>query len=238
MIECNGNDERTDGKMSKKISASAAVTLIITVVCLVASLCLGVLASKKSAEPHVFADAENSYAKDELIALYRDGIITGDPDGENIDLHPQSAVTRGEFVETLVRFFGISVEYYNEEYITYPDYPKLSQGVKSALSALSHYSLTDGVFPLAGYFSEDRAVTRREAALCIGKLISGSRLDFDFTDMDEVPVSVAAQISGLLEKEIIIGFPDGTLRLDSELTREQFALILTRFRSYTEKSKN
>ena len=224
--------------MSKKISKAAAIVLIVTVVIMVVSMCLGVIASEKAAVPHIYADAEESYAKDELISLYESGVMTGDTEGENIYLHPQSAVSRGEFVETIVRFFGITAEKYTAEYITYPDYPTLSPGVKDALSALSYYSLTDGVFPLSGDFSEEKSVLRREAALCIGKLIGGTKMTFGFADIDTVSASVLAQISGLLEKEIIIGFPDGRLMLESELTREQFALILTRFRSYTEKSKN
>ncbi len=224
--------------MSKKLSASAATALILTVVILVVSMCLGVLTTQNEVSPQIFADLDDSYAKDELTGLYESGIMTGNTKGGNIYLRPHDAVTRGEFVETLVRFFGISVEYYNEEFITYPDYPKLSQGVKAALTALSHYSLTDGVFPLSGDFSENRSVSRKEAALCVGKLVGGYRTDFDFADAGTVSAQIMAQISGLLEKEIIIGFPDGTLRLESELTREQFALILTRFRSYTERSKN
>ena len=224
--------------MSKKLSKPAAIVLIITVASLVISMCLGVLAAERKAAPRVYADADGSYAKDELISLYESGVMTGDDEGGNIYLHPGNAVSRGEFVETLVRFFGISAGRYTDEYITYPDYSSLSGGVRDALAALSYYSLTEGVFPLSGYFSEEKSVSRREAALCIGKLIGGTKLDFDFADIGDVPAEVLAQISGLLEKEIIIGFPDGRLMLESELTREQLALILTRFRSYTEKSKN
>ena len=224
--------------MSKKLSKPAAIILILTVTALVVSMCLGIIASEEKEAPLIYADADQSYAKDELISLYESGVIQGEIKGNGIYLYPQSAVSRGEFVETLVRFFGLSVGRYTEEYITYPDYSTLSQGVKDALSALSYYALTDGVFPLSGDFSEGRSVSRLEAALCIGKLVSGAGLDFDFADVGEISKSVLAQISGLLEKKIIVGFPDGRLILESDLSKEQFALILARFRSYTEKSKN
>ncbi len=224
--------------MSNKLSAKAAVALILTVVILVVSMCLGVLATQGKVSSPVYADADESYAKDELVALYESGIIVGDADGGRILLHPKSAVTRGEFVETLVRFFGISADRYTDEYITYPDYSKLSQNVKSALCALSHYSLTDGVFPLTGDFSEGKSVLRLEAALMLGKLIGGAGASFGFADADSIPTAVFAQIAGLIDKKIVIGFPDGTLGLEKELTREQLALILTRFRNYTEQSKN
>ena len=103
------------------------------------------------------------------------------------------------------------------------------------VSAAAEAGLQDG---LTASFQPDAAITRADAMqLFAGALVrQGSTLPDEqtveetlsaFTDADAIPADRRAAVVLCMQKGLISGYPDGTLRPNNTLTRSEFAKLLT-----------
>lgn len=95
------------------------------------------------------------------------------------------------------------------------------------INYLSNEGIISG-FP-DGRFGPDETVTRAAAAIMIGKSLNleGTRRDTKFKDVDQSSVA-SGYIQSAVDAGIISGYPDGTFRAQSSVTRGQLAIFLSR----------
>lgn len=79
-------------------------------------------------------------------------------------------------------------------------------------------------------FYADRYATRSEVAAIIGRLIQDEKASMiKFTDGDKIPSWAKQQVSKLVSKGIISGYPDGSYRPNNYITREEVAKMVSIF---------
>lgn len=205
---------------------------------------LGVFAIGREPEKPVFVppcDVEQSYAKNEILTLCESGVLECASDGERLYFFPEKTVSRADFARALIRFLGVDPEPYRTVSVPMADEPDVTSAdlsyVKAAvfLGLIPLYETENGLV-----FTPGEPITRQEAAYLLSALsddaasTSKTALFSDFSETDAV---FSAAVEKAVACDLLIGYPDGTLRPRGELTREELALMLTRTRKQSTKQK-
>ena len=149
--------------------------------------------------------------------------------GSNGQFRPDAQITMAEACATVVRSLQL------------PEAAAPMEGLPAdawytpEVSAAAEAGLLDG---LTASFQPDAAITRADAMqLFAGALVrQGSTLPDEqtleetlsaFTDADAIPADRRAAVVLCMQKGLISGYPDGTLRPNNTLTRSEFAKLLT-----------
>lgn len=196
---------------------------------------LGVFAIGKEPEKPVFVppcDVEKSYARAEILALCESGVLECASDGERLYFFPEETVSRAAFARALIRFLGIDPEPYRTVTVPMADEANVPGADLSYVKA----AVFLGLVPL--YETENglccyprESITRQEAAYLLTLLsedaASTSKTAL-FSDFSETDGMFSEAVEKAVACDLLIGYPDGTLRPRGELTREELALMLTR----------
>lgn len=175
-----------------------------------------------------FPDIKNHWAKDNIENMTTMGYIKG----SNGKFNPEDDISRAEFISLMVRI--LSADSVDSKVIPFEDVKSsdwFAQDILKAknLGLLKQYTDKN--------FEPNKAITRSEIAVEIGTILD-NKIDLDEIEellskyKDEVSESDRLEISAVLKSEIIKGFPDGTLRGDSNATRAQALVMLFRFLKY------
>lgn len=113
-----------------------------------------VLKTKKS-----FADADNSWAKEEINAMLNKGIVS-----DTAKFEPKSLLTRGEFAQWIANAYGLKV---SDQSMPFKDVPKNSE-YYSAIAAVYQQGILQGS---KGKFNPDKPLTQNELAAALGKVL-------------------------------------------------------------------
>lgn len=132
-----------------------------------------------SASNDVFPDAGSHSARDNIAQLASQGIISGYPDGT---FHPDSPVTRLEFIKMLVQYYGLEPDIdRNRPWFT--DEQDISWWGLGAVKAACDYGIVEG-YP-DGSLKPEQFLTQSEAAVIIDRVLSRRR----------TRISIAGQLS-------------------------------------------
>jgi hypothetical protein len=81
------------------------------------------------------------------------------------------------------------------------------------------------------YFLPNSTISREEAADILGSLstaVIASTRSLAFSDIDSAEQTYIENLKKLIDLEVLIGYPDGTIKPKSALTREELAVMLWR----------
>ena len=178
------------------------------------------------------SDISDSFAANEITYLVSAGVLETQKSGEDALFFPQSEVTREYFVCTLVKLLDIDTDKYRAFDAQIEDEADIAEEnlplVRAALAVgIIEPSVLDG----KSYFLPDEPVTREEAAHIMGALsnavIATSKPEA-FSDLDEADDEYIENLKKLIHLDVLVGYPDGTMKPKNNLTREEFALMLYR----------
>lgn len=196
---------------------------------------LGVFAIGREPEKPVFVppcDVEQSYAKNEILALCQSGVLECASDGERLYFFPEETVSRAAFARALIRFLGVDPEPYRAASVPMADESDVPSAdlsyVKAAvfLGLVPLYETENGL-----YFYPGDPIKRQEAAFLLASLSDDSASTSKtalFSDFSETDAVFSDAVEKAIARDLLIGYPDGTLRPRGELTREELAMMLTR----------
>lgn len=176
-----------------------------------------------SARPGVGADVPASHwAYQTLMALAERGVIKGD--AENGNLRPDASITREEVASALLGALEIPAA--SGASLNAAD--RSSAWAAGILSAAKEAGILTG--DERGYLNGQDGATRVEVAVMIAraaKISSENTALLDtIADGGDVPDWARSSIAGLLEKDLMKGYEDGTLRVNNAITRaETFTLL-------------
>ncbi|WP_312645147.1 S-layer homology domain-containing protein [Hydrogenoanaerobacterium sp.] len=196
---------------------------ILLIVCMVLSL----FAGSAYAAHRYFEDAKGHWAEEAINILAEKGIIAGYPDGLS---HPDENITRAEFAALVARTMELPEPSESEVTIHFTD-------------IAGHWSEKDvealiiaGVIQNADFeskFLPDQPITRMEMirmlvrAIGKGEHDSFCPCDIGFLDESQLTEGQKAYICTGKHYHIISGYPDGTVRPDSDATRgEAFEMLV------------
>lgn len=222
--------------MKKRIALASTLVLAS----LAAVLAVSVIFAGNTYVPP--SDIESCYAKEEITYCCKSGYfdVSQTEDGVRF-FEPDSPVTRAEFAKILAQFLKINPDKYQRSALTVEDAADIPEKYLPYVRAV----LAEGLMGLLGvsgktYFLPEAYVSREEAAYMIGNLIiaavstSKSSAFSDYSDMTE---AYRKNADILIAFEIMIGYPDGTLRPGDNISREELALMLFRAKSSGEEIK-
>lgn len=212
---------------TKKVSLIAGISVCALIVLFTVAYAV-ITDALVSAEKYVApCDIEESYAKEAIEWAVKQRWMDVDTFDGQAYFFPKNKVTRDEMAKILVSY--LELEEYADTPLGFADEAQIpSEDLKYIRAALS-----GGYIKL---FSDYRyrashAVTREEAAdifapLC--KTSASTGKSGSFSDFSEVGIYFEESVKKLVDLEILIGYPDGTLRPKSEITREELAMLLYR----------
>ncbi|OBR65253.1 hypothetical protein A7K91_19910 [Paenibacillus oryzae] len=181
--------------------------------------------------PIEFSDAANHWAKEAVNDMGSRMVIDGKGDGS---FHPESDITRAEFVSILVRGLGLKPE---NEAAPFTDV-KASDWYNGAINTAYSYHLINGFKD--GSFRPNAGITREEAMVIIAKAmkITGLNANPEGQSIDKIlsPYTDAAKASTWAQSGIadsiqtgIVTGKDGTILAPKDyITRAEVAVIVKR----------
>jgi hypothetical protein len=196
---------------------------ILLIVCMVLSL----LAGSAYAAHRYFEDAKGHWAEEAINILAEKGIIAGYPDGLS---HPDEIITRAEFATLVTRTMELPEPSESEVTIHFTDIA--DHWSEKDVEAL----IVAGVIQKGDFeskFLPDQPITRMEMLRMLVRAIGKSEhdsfcpCDIGFLDESQLTEGQKAYICTGKHYHIISGYPDGTVRPDSDATRgEAFEMLV------------
>ena len=192
-------------------------------------LCISILICCTSVYALTFSDlTEEHWAYNSIMDLTNDGIINGYTDGT---FRPQNTITRAEF------FKLITIAYEDEENYEwmkplFPDHWGMIY-----IAVMMDQGLVMDENALTGY---DNPISRLEMAVVLAKVALKLGLnDYaipddetfklpEFNDLNDVPEEYRFYIQHVANLGMINGYPDGTFRPNSSMTRAEVATVIHR----------
>lgn len=169
----------------------------------------------------------NHWAYEYITELTNEGVINGYPDGT---YRPEGTVTNAEYLKLiLTASLGKQVS----------DKIKPVDGVPFSHWALGYRNIAERIGLFLIYIDEsnlDESITRLEMAIILAKAheqfdrsenIEGDLIQFN--DLDEYSELYTEYIDYVTKMGLINGYPDGTFRPDSNMTRAEVAVVLSRY---------
>ncbi|USG63378.1 S-layer homology domain-containing protein [Brevibacillus ruminantium] len=193
------------------------------------TLSLGVSASAN--QTISFKDISSSYAREDILALSKAGIVLGDAQGY---YHPKQAVTRAEFVAMLTRTWGLKSV--NSQIPAYLDVPKSSWAYGSVQAAVT-LGIANGTS--AKTFSPNRTITRQEAATLLMRALKGElsqSAQVSLNDRYQVAAWALPYVQEAVHEKILVGY-QGYFRPNAFLSREETAVLLNRLKTKMDQSQ-
>ncbi|MBE0450833.1 MAG: DUF3494 domain-containing protein [Clostridia bacterium] len=171
-------------------------------------------------------DYSTHWAKENIQTALDTGMATGYPDGS---FKPDRAITRAEFVTMVNNKFKFidTAE---------PTFSDVAADVWYA--AFIDAAIAEGY--ITGYTDEtvkpDASITRQEAAVIFNILNELTAISDtpDFTDAALIAEWGKDAIIAVSEKNIMIGYPDGSFRPDNQITRAEAILAITNSFNFSE----
>ncbi|MGG6313767.1 S-layer homology domain-containing protein, partial [Paenibacillus macerans] len=173
--------------------------------------------------------ANYPWAVNEIEVLASKDIVAGASDGS---FHPETQVTRAEFVSMLVRALELKPDQNAAGAVTFSDVPAGSwyeDAVKTATSKGIISGYADGVF------APDRPITRAEMAVVVSKALDvlgqseGASGDLaGFADQDRIPGWASEAVSKVTGLGIMKGKAGGRFESGLPTTRAEAAVVVYR----------
>lgn len=208
---------------------------VVASCCFLLVLCTIFIISKNSEEqpsPSLPCDISESFAENEIKYLISLGVLETQSSGDNIFFLPTSNVTREYFARSIVSIFGLNTADYDSFSLNIADETDVPKESMPYIRAAVATGLMDTIV-LDGkeYFLPNSTISREEAADILGSLstaVIASTRSSAFSDIDNTEQTYIENLKKLIDLEVLIGYPDGTIKPKSALTREELAVMLWR----------
>ena len=175
-----------------------------------------------------FPDTEAHWAKDYVRAMYDTGVLNGSfVDGVPY-FRPDDAMTRQEFIVSLVRYLGAEPQ---EAELPFADLDAIASWAKDAvMTAYSLGYLSGSQVNEALYCNPTSPITRQEAMVILSRTLPQPEETQDtlsaFPDADAVASWAKDGLNQMVHLGVISGMSDGTLAPVATVTRAQVAKML------------
>ncbi|GGF95696.1 hypothetical protein GCM10010912_45800 [Paenibacillus albidus] len=171
-----------------------------------------------------FEDISNSYARNEIIDLYNQKILTGT---STTRFSPSKSMTRAEFLTSLDRL--LKLEPVASPISPYADVPQ-NAWYYGWIQAAVQLELASGVS--AKFFAPAKAVTRQEAAVWLAKALKKAAgtasVSTAFEDGRDIAAWASSAVAAVYRLGLMKGDETGNFRPSDPITRQEAAVLLDR----------
>ncbi|GFZ75564.1 endo-1,4-beta-xylanase A [Paenibacillus marchantiophytorum] len=164
-------------------------------------------------------DIQGHWAEDGIQELVKAGVIDGYPDGT---FHPDSTLTRSEFVSMIVKAFHLTATGGAGFSDTGSHWAKEAIAIASALGIVVGYE--------DGTFGPDDNITREQMAVILARAahLAAASGSLDYKDRSDVSTWSQGPLTALTVKGVLNGYEDGTLKPKAFSTRAEAAVSMIR----------
>lgn len=165
-----------------------------------------------------FTDINGHWAQAHIEHLLGLGLISGFPDGT---FKPNQSITRAQVASILVSELGLTAQA-----ATFPDVPA-SHWANGAVGAIAAHGTMSGY--LDGSFKPDQAMNRAEIASVLSSAYGfvQNTAASPFSDVTATHWAFGP-IMALVDNYITEGYPDGTFKPNSAMTRAEFSVFMAK----------
>ncbi len=189
-----------------------------------------------------FGDVVGHWAEKVILELAKEGLLAGYPDGA---FRPEASISRAEATTFVVRALNpapatrqdlLALSRTMADAAEIPSWA-LEAAAVAAREGLLRGDLADG----KTIFAADRQVTRLEMALLLvralarkGSAVTPGQLE-SFGDAEGIPSWAKDDLALAVGVGLLKGYPDGTLKPESPVTRAEAAAMLSRWLALVKK---
>lgn len=170
-----------------------------------------------------FSDIAGHWARESILAMADQNIITGYPDGT---FRPNGTITRAELLTLVVRRYasGVTPSTLLPSDVAAGDW--YADTVRRALGA----NLIPSAMIASNRLDPNQAITREEAAavLALALNLPASTASLTYTDRASISVWAVESVAQCSENGIFGGYPDGGFHPQGTITRAEVAAVLSR----------
>ena len=215
---------------TKKLSLIAGISVCALIVLLTAVYAILSGVSASAGKTVLPCDIEESFAKEAIEWAVENGFMQAELLDGAAYFFPETEATKGEIAKVLITYLDIDIKEYENVTLGFADEEQISAELLPYVRA----ALSGGYIKLFSDYTyrAETAVSREEIAdifapLCKTSVSAGK--SENFLDFQEVSIYFEDNVKKIVDLDIMIGYPDGTLRPKSAITREELALVLYRF---------
>ena len=172
-----------------------------------------------------FKDIADSYwGKDAIINLYNKDIVKGQGNGY---FRPDYTVTRGEFVQMVVKAFGFEVKEGAADFVDVSSSDWFANAVRIAnANGIVNGTSATTFSPLANITRQDMMTILYNAAKAKGvNLTNGSA---SFTDASDISAYAEEAVAAMVGSNVVSGYTDGSVKPLNNASRAEAAAMLSR----------
>ncbi|GFN31321.1 S-layer homology domain-containing protein [Paenibacillus xylaniclasticus] len=178
-------------------------------------------------------DIDDSFAKNAIMELVDKGIINGKGDGI---FDPTGKITRGDFAIILAKALNLDVSSAPAA-STFSDVPATSYAYKY-VEAAAQAGLINGLGD--GKFGLNQSLTRQDMAVLFARAlkvdVTGKGAGLTFSDADLIAKYAKDSVAAAVELGLMVGVGNNTFNPLGDSSREQVAVVASRFLKEKEKS--
>ncbi|MDP4098517.1 fibronectin type III domain-containing protein [Paenibacillus sp. P96] len=168
-----------------------------------------------------FVDIDTTFSRDKIKYLAANGVIVG---ATETTFEPNRKVTRAEFTAMMVRALDIPKAF--EKALSFKDTDSGAWYIPELQTAITHV--------VARGFSEDifapnAVINREQASKMIGNAMRNlpkDALEKVYKDEEDISKWAKSEVMGLTKELLVQGYPDGTFRPKSDVTRAEAAEMI------------
>ncbi|MFA7673232.1 MAG: S8 family serine peptidase [Clostridia bacterium] len=179
-----------------------------------------------------FTDTDDTYWAYEYIStMGRLGIVNGMYIGESAVFMPYEYITRQQFLKIIIKATGISSENIDTDLSAFVDVADIDEWSLPYIKAAYRYGFLKGSDDGQGnlYIYPDNNITRAEAMVIIGRAFGISGFTpAQYSDNSEIPSWAFDALSYYTQAEVMNGYPDGTIKPYTYLSRAETSVIIYR----------
>lgn len=180
---------------------------------------------------NVFVDMANRWSRDIVYRLASIGIVSGLEQNGQFIFEPERSITRQEFAKLLTTASGTRIEDAGLPDM-FADRNEVSTwALPYMAAALANKWITGTVIDGEWQLQPLRSITRAEAAVMVTRMLEdvlGARTitTAAFRDADQIPDWAIDAVTRLQQNGILNGYPDGTFRPNTTISREEGAAFI------------
>lgn len=176
-----------------------------------------------------FSDIANHWAREQIKAVYEEGIVSGYETESGLSFLPLKNITREEFAAIMCRMLRTDVSEIAECTKDFDDLDEISDWSKPYVFAMVNKGIIAGRAGGMGniFFSPKSTLTRAEAITILSRVLNlDSISDNKFADDNDIPDWAKEAVYSMCANGFVNGYPDNTILPNASVTRAEAAAMI------------
>lgn len=177
-----------------------------------------------------FNDIKNHWAKDNILQMYGQNLISGYETPEGLLFMPDENMTREEFSVVVANLLDADIKNYeNYDLSRFEDERAISDWSRAYVASVVDKRLITGKDNegILNFAPKDH-ITRAEAMTILGRIIGESEAEFTFSDEADIPSWSKGYISKMVSLGVVTGYEDNSIKPLANIKRAEVITLINK----------